>query len=75
MKYHFLIILSHGISYFISFICTHTQGLSSASDVASTIYSLYKKKRKPYIMFDNSSHFEDEHFKLVGFLDWYGSYQ
>ena len=37
----------------------------------SFIYSLYKKKRKPYIMFHNSSNFKDEHFKLAGYLDWH----
>ena len=39
------------------------------------ICSLYKKKRKPYIMFDNSSPFKDGHFKLAGYLDYYVSDQ
>ena len=38
-------------------------------------YSLYKKKRKPSIMFDNSSLFKDEQFKLAGYIDWYAPYQ
>ena len=32
-------------------------------------YSVYKKKRKLYIVFDNKSHFKDKHFKLAGYLD------
>ena len=39
------------------------------------IYILYKKKRKPYTMFNNSSHFKYEHFKLAGYLDCIVSYQ
>ena len=39
------------------------------------IYSLYKKKRKPCTMFNYSSHFKYEHFKLAGYLDWYVPYQ
>ena len=34
-----------------------------------TLYSLYKKKRKLYILVDNLSPFKDEHFKLAGYLD------
>ena len=39
------------------------------------IYSLYKKKRKHYIIFNNLSTFQDEHFKLTGDLDWHVPYQ
>ena len=38
-------------------------------------YSLYKKKRKHYIIFNNLRTFEDEHFKLTGDLDWHVLYQ
>ena len=38
-------------------------------------YSLYKKKRKHYIMFNNLSTFKDEHFKLTDYLDLYVLYQ
>ena len=38
-------------------------------------YSLYKKKRKDYILFDNLGTFKDKHFKLTGYLDWYVPYQ
>ena len=38
-------------------------------------YSLYKKKRKHYIIFNNLRTFEDEHFKLTGDLDWHVPYQ
>ena len=31
-------------------------------------YSLYKKKRKHYIIFNNLRTFKDEHFKLTGDL-------
>ena len=43
--------------------------------VKIAIYSLYKKKRKPYVIFDDLSPFEDEHFNLAGYLDWSVSYQ
>ena len=51
--------------------------LGGPSIILRIIYSLYKKKRKPYIMFNtsNSSPFKDEHFKLAGYLDWYVPYQ
>ena len=39
------------------------------------MYSLYKKKRKHYIIFDNLRMFKDEHFKLTGDLDWHVLYQ
>ena len=39
------------------------------------VYSLYKKKRKHYIIFNNLRIFEDEHFKLTGDLDWHVPYQ
>ena len=39
------------------------------------IYSLYKKKRKHYIIFNNLRTFEDEHFKLTGDLDWHVPYK
>ena len=32
-------------------------------------YSLYKKKRKHYIIFNNLRTFKDEHFKLTGDID------
>ena len=33
-----------------------------------------KKKRKPYIMFDNTSHFKvGNYYKLACYLDWYDS--
>ena len=35
------------------------------------LYSLYKKKRKHYIIFNNLSTFKDECFKLTGYLDLY----
>ena len=35
------------------------------------MYSLYKKKRKHYIIFNNLRIFEDEHSKLTGDLDWH----
>ena len=38
-------------------------------------YSLYKKKHKHYIIFNNLRTFEDEHFKLTGDLDWHVPYQ
>ena len=38
-------------------------------------YSLYKKKRKHYIIFNNLRTFKDEHFKLTGNLDWHVPYQ
>ena len=38
-------------------------------------YSLYKKKRKHYIIFNNLRTFEDEHFKLTVDLDWHVPYQ
>ena len=38
-------------------------------------YSLYKKKRKHYIIFYNLRTFKDEHFKLTGDLDWHVPYQ
>ena len=38
-------------------------------------YSLYKKKRKHYIIFNNLRTFKDEHFKLTGDLDWHDPYQ
>ena len=38
-------------------------------------YSLYKKKRKHYIIFNNLRTFNDEHFKLTGDLDWHVPYQ
>ena len=38
-------------------------------------YSLYKKKRKHYIIFNNLRTFKDEHFKLAGDLDWHVPYQ
>ena len=40
-----------------------------------TTYSLYKKKRKHYIIFNNWSTFKDEHFKLTGYLDLFLLYQ
>ena len=42
---------------------------------AKYMYSLYKKKRKLYIIFNNLRTFEDEHFKLTGDLDWHVPYQ
>ena len=39
------------------------------------IYSLYKKKRKHYTILNNLRTFEDEHFKLTGYLDWHVPYQ
>ena len=39
------------------------------------IYSLYKKKRKHYIIFNILRTFKDEHFKLTGDLDWHVPYQ
>ena len=39
------------------------------------IYSLYKKKRKHNIIFNNLRTFKDEHFKLTGDLDWHVPYQ
>ena len=39
------------------------------------IYSLYKKKCKHYIIFNNLRTFKDEHFKLTGDLDWHVPYQ
>ena len=39
------------------------------------IYSLYKKKRKHYIIFNNLRTFKDEHFKLTGDLDWHVPYE
>ena len=39
------------------------------------LYSLYKKKRKHYIIFNNLRTFEDEHFKLTGDLNWHVPYQ
>ena len=36
-------------------------------------YSLYKKKRKHYIIFNNLGTFKDEHF--TGDLDWHVPYQ
>ena len=38
-------------------------------------YSLYKKKRKHYIIFNNLRTFKDEHFKLTDDLDWHVPYQ
>ena len=38
-------------------------------------YSLYKKKRKHYIIFNNLRTFKDEHFKLIGDLDRHVPYQ
>ena len=38
-------------------------------------YSLYKKKCKHNIKFDNLRTFKDEHFKLTGDLDWHVPYQ
>ena len=35
-----------------------------------SISSVYKKKRKLYIMFDNTSHIRDNHLKLSVYLDW-----
>ena len=32
-------------------------------------YSVYKKKNKLHIMFDNLSHFNDKHYKFAGYLD------
>ena len=43
--------------------------------IDSYLYSLYKKKRKRYTIFDNLRTFEDEHFKLTGDLDWHVPYQ
>ena len=39
------------------------------------MYSLYKKKRKHDIIFNNLRIFKDEHFKLTGELDWHVPYQ
>ena len=39
------------------------------------LYSLYKKKRKHYIIFNNLRTFKDKHFKLTGDLDWSVPYQ
>ena len=39
------------------------------------MYSLYKKRRKHYIIFNNLKTFKDEHFKLTGDLDWHVPYQ
>ena len=39
------------------------------------LYSLYKKKRKHYIILNNLRTFKDEHFKLTGNLDWHVPYQ
>ena len=39
-----------------------------------TIYSLYKKKRKHHIIFNNLRTFKDEHFKLTGDLYWHVPY-
>ena len=44
------------------------------SFVTFLIYSLYKKKRKHYIIFNNLRTFEDEPFKLTGDLDWHVPY-
>ena len=38
-------------------------------------YSLYKKKRKHYIIFNNLRTFKDEHFKLTCDLHWHVPYQ
>ena len=52
---------------------TNTKMISHSKDHLSRIdieshryYSLYKKKRKHYIIFNNLSTFTDEHFKLTG---------
>ena len=39
------------------------------------IHSLYKKKRKPYIIFDYWSPIEAKLLKLAGYLDFYVFYQ
>ena len=43
--------------------------------IQALMYSLYKKKCKHYIFFNNLSTFKDEHFKLTGYLDLYVLYQ
>ena len=44
-------------------------------DLPKAFYSMYKKKRKHYILFNNLRTFKDEHFKLTGDLDWHVPYQ
>ena len=39
------------------------------------MYSLYKKKRKPYIIIDNYSPIKAKNFKLAGYLDFHVPYQ
>ena len=50
--------------FYLNFVCNHLG-----------TYSLYKKKRKHYIIFNNLRTFKEEHFKLTGDLDWHVPYQ
>ena len=49
--------------------------MSASWNWYAPLYSLYKKKRKHYIIFNNLRTFEDDHFKLIGELDWHVPYQ
>ena len=53
-------------------IVSHPHNLRITADF---YYSLYKKKRKHYIIFNNLSTLKDGHFKLTGYQDWYVIYQ
>ena len=48
--------------------------IGDSRDLVVFYYCLYKKKRKHYIILNNLSTFEDDHFNLTDFLDWYGLY-